>query len=79
MVLSLELVLGMSGLEFISHVAAHMVLCYRLVTRTVLKRQRFIIVTEQCLNNMKVLCTSRCTSQPAEGKQETGVGHSWQS
>lgn len=44
----------MSGLEFISHLAAHMVLCFGLVSRTVLKRQQyFMVFTEYCLQNIK--------------------------
>lgn len=70
-------VLGLVGIELISFTAAHIVLCFRVVTKTVLIRTNVLAIAAVCQG---LLCFSSAPKvNKATGGQEVGRQHSWDS
>lgn len=70
-------VLGLVGIELISFTAAHIVLRFRLVTKTVLIRTNVLAIAAVCQG---LLCFSSAPKvNKAMGGQEVGRQHSWDS
>ena len=55
-------VLGLAGMELIFFIAAHMVLCFRFLTKTVLIAH-VLAFAEQCLHSIKVFSVSHSAPQ----------------
>lgn len=70
-------VLGLVGIELISFTTAHIVLCFRVVTKTVLIHTNVLAIAAVCQG---LLCFSSALKvNKAMGGQEVGRQHSWNS